>query len=197
MRRLLGSVMLAALALTGCTASPKPSAPPTPSTSTDAAIVPDVVGMGGLEAAQALSQAGLAAAPRWKSTATTNSDLFEVQEQDPAPGTESPRGTEVTLMVGSPPLPEYEVEQAGDLFEVTVAATITARDAHWIVRDIADATDADGGYFVSINCSMGGTDLVDNRQANGKFAVGKRGAALTGLAVGASESEIVEGATCP
>lgn len=60
----------------------------------------------------------------------------------------------------------------------------------------ADLTD-DAGYFVSINCSTGSTDTYEHRLANGKYAVGSKGAASTGLDEGGTEFETVKGATCP
>lgn len=55
----------------------------------------------------------------------------------------------------------------------------------------------DGGYFVQINCSAGGTEAADNRLANGKFAVGKIGALRTGLDDGARELTTVPESKCP
>lgn len=55
----------------------------------------------------------------------------------------------------------------------------------------------DGGYFVRINCATGGTQAVDNRLANGKFAVGKLGAGKTGLEAGQYEFQVVADRKCP
>lgn len=58
-------------------------------------------------------------------------------------------------------------------------------------------SDKPDGYFVRINCTSGGTTEVDNRLANGKFAVGPIGAARTGLDQGHHEFQTLLGKKCP
>lgn len=53
------------------------------------------------------------------------------------------------------------------------------------------------GYTILINCSTGGTKNVDNRLANGTYAIGNFGRATTGLDDGEKKFEPVEGRTCP
>ena len=48
-----------------------------------------------------------------------------------------------------------------------------------------------------INCATGGTPSVDNRLANGKFAVGSLDAVQTGLQEGRQETTLVDEASCP
>ncbi|WP_277671395.1 hypothetical protein [Saccharomonospora viridis] len=66
-----------------------------------------------------------------------------------------------------------------------------------VFNDVIDDLTDDAGYYISINCSTGGTDSVDNRLANGRYAIGGIGQATTGLTDGESEFELVDGATCP
>ena len=87
--------------------------------------------------------------------------------------------------------------EGASLFSVTVERTLERREAHWIVRAVLETYPPEGGYFVNINCSTNGFPAADNRQANGKFAVGNRGEAVTGLKPGTHETEMVVGATCP
>lgn len=66
-----------------------------------------------------------------------------------------------------------------------------------VFDDIIDDLTDDAGYYISINCSTGGTAEVDNRLANGRYALGGIGQATTGLDHGESEFERVDGRTCP
>lgn len=188
--------------LAGCAAStpPEPSASkrPTPTSTIQSVTVPDVTGLPGDEAAARLRAAGFEVQPFWGAKRTVDSPLFDVLSQTPSAGVSADRGATIELSVGEPPLPAHTVERITDtLYTVTVDQTITQRDAHWLVREVADAETVEGGYFVNINCAVGGTSAVDNRQANGKFAIGTRGAAITGLSQGQSEAELLAGATCP
>lgn len=82
-----------------------------------------------------------------------------------------------------------------------IVVEVTAMPGNDGLRRVFDAVRAkdrpDGGYFVSINCSTGGTEMVDNRLANGKFAVGRLGAAQTGLPEGGTEFKLLPEAKCP
>jgi hypothetical protein len=66
-----------------------------------------------------------------------------------------------------------------------------------VFEDIRRTHTSDGGYFVEINCSTGGTATLDNRLANGRFAVGVSGANQTGLAAGSAEFKVNQGNACP
>lgn len=82
--------------------------------------------------------------------------------------------------------------------EVYVSKMPTYGEAQAIIADLQRKfEDKDDGYFVSINCSEGGTRDVDNRLGNGKFAIGAIGAARTGLDEGQYEVALVDGAKCP
>lgn len=98
----------------------------------------------------------------------------------------------------APVTPAYTVvSDEQDLVRVAVDA-LPAGDGLRTIFDAVRATKKqDGGYFVQINCSTGGTDQADNRLANGRFAVGALGAAQTGLKPGAAEFEAEAGRTCP
>lgn len=69
------------------------------------------------------------------------------------------------------------------------------------LRAVFDAVtgqlDDDAGYYVQINCSTGGTKTMDNRLANGRYAVGRLGAATTGLNEGDTEFSTNPDRTCP
>ena len=62
-----------------------------------------------------------------------------------------------------------------------------------VIKDLDD----EAGYYVQINCSTGGTDSVDNRLANGRYAVGRMGAAVTGMSEGNTEFSTNKDRTCP
>ncbi|MFE0808199.1 hypothetical protein ACFW34_12035 [Streptomyces sp. NPDC058848] len=89
---------------------------------------------------------------------------------------------------------EQEVEGNRRIVVVEVDSTKNLRavfDA--VTKDLTD----EAGYFVEINCSTGGTDKVDNRLANGRYAVGRMGSAATGLDEGGSDFSTNEGRSCP
>lgn len=91
--------------------------------------------------------------------------------------------------------PPYEVvREADDQVIVEVESTEGLADVFEAV--IADI-DEEGGWYVTINCSTGGTDTSDNRLANGRYAVGNLGAAQTGLDDGETAFETVPDRECP
>lgn len=96
--------------------------------------------------------------------------------------------------------PAYRLEEGNKRTDlrVTIGRLYTPREMFAIVEDLqVKYADRDDGYFVRINCSVGGTEHVDNRLANGKFAVGRIGAARTGLDDGDYELSIRPEAHCP
>ncbi|OBG21540.1 hypothetical protein A5768_25890 [Mycolicibacterium fortuitum] len=96
------------------------------------------------------------------------------------------------------PAYRLQVGKKPSSLEVYVSKTPTYGEAQPIITDLQRKfEDKDDGYFVSINCSAGGTRDVDNRLANGKFAIGAIGAARTGLKEGQHEVTLVDGAKCP
>ena len=92
-----------------------------------------------------------------------------------------------------------EQPRAGEdgTIRVTVDTVPTADEARGILAALRDDFNAEGGYFVQINCSTGGTEVADNRIANGEFAVGAVGAARTGLTAGTGTIEVLDGRVCP
>lgn len=80
---------------------------------------------------------------------------------------------------------------------VTVDQLYTVDQMAQIIQDLQGKYTREDGYYVQINCSRGGTSSVDNRLANGKFAVGPIGAVRTGLESGQYELTPVAGAKCP
>ncbi|SIJ38966.1 Uncharacterised protein [Mycobacteroides abscessus subsp. bolletii] len=97
-------------------------------------------------------------------------------------------------------VPDYRLE-SGDKptdLRVVIDRLYPADEMTAIITDLQRRyADQDNGYFVRINCSSGGTRSVDNRLANGKFAVGSIGGLRTGLKAGAYELTPVAGAQCP
>ena len=127
-----------------------------------------------------------------------SSDLFDATSTEPAAGLPAERGTEVRLNLAAPPVMDHIVEwRTDETVALVVDTTPSPRDAHWLVRSIYGTGLEGAMYVVLVNCSVGGTDAADNRQANGRLAVGERGAQVSGLSAGQSEVEMVPGATCP
>ncbi|MYU21207.1 hypothetical protein [Streptomyces sp. SID8352] len=95
--------------------------------------------------------------------------------------------------------PPYKVTQQDDdgnqrTVRVEVDSTTGLRQ---VFDDVAAKLTDEAGWFVQINCSTGGTEKVDNRLANGRKAVGRIGAATTGLKDGDIEFATVDGRSCP
>lgn len=202
MRHASGLIALAmAGVLAGC--SGPDLAPPTPPTETaeTAVVIPSVVGMDGSSALLTLEDDGFVVQGTWEGAEGLRSSsfgLFDVLAQSPSAGTEAPDGSTVVLELQIPALPDYSVtEQSEQSLDVWIDESITQRQAEWIVWELAQEDRPDGAYFVQINCNAGNNDVADNRQANGKFAIGQRGAALSGLNAGAQEVELRADATCP
>ncbi|MFP8960024.1 hypothetical protein ACLIYP_05545 [Streptomyces nanhaiensis] len=98
-----------------------------------------------------------------------------------------------------PAAPKYEIthqDDTGNQREVVVEVE-TTKNLEAVFEDVAGKLDDEAGYFVLINCTSGGAKAADNRLANGRVAVGKMGAASTGMNEGDREFEPVKGATCP
>ena len=159
--------------------------------------MPDVIGMPGRDAKDALERTGFDVETVWDDVEVIADNTLDAVATDPSAGDKVEEGAEVRLVLGVPPLPARSVTEDGDLIEVTVATGVTEREARWIVWELMQEYRADGAYFVNINCETGGAPQADNRLANGKFAIGTRGAALTGLAEGKQDTTLVEGASCP
>ncbi len=97
-------------------------------------------------------------------------------------------------------VPPYQLEtgKKASSLRVTVDRVHTLPEMTAIVADLQRRfADHPDGYFVQINCNLGGTAAIDNRLANAKFAVGRIGAARTGLNDGDREVNLVEGQKCP
>lgn len=193
---------------------------PTPAAPSESPNMPDVVGMPAAEARELLVAERLkveffdAATGEKITEASFDSSTVQVASQEPlagAPkvdsrlawltvdiGTTMPATPEPTAVpMQAPTAPSYEVALEGDIYRVTVDQIVTQSEATAIIVELRAAQQLEGGYFVQINCSTGGTESADNRLANGKFAIGTRGAALTGLAPGGMEATVNEGRTCP
>lgn len=97
------------------------------------------------------------------------------------------------------PAPSYEVveqESSGNTRNIVIEVDTTKDLRAVFDASIGDLSD-EAGYWISINCSTGGTASVDNRLANGKYAIGRMGAAATGLKDKGSEFSTNKGKTCP
>lgn len=95
--------------------------------------------------------------------------------------------------------PAYEVtkrDTSGNQRTITVEVD-TTKNLKEVFDDVTTDLTDEAGYYVEINCSTGGAKAADNRLANGRKAIGRMGAAATGLKDGQSEFEPVRGAKCP
>jgi PBP1b-binding outer membrane lipoprotein LpoB len=94
--------------------------------------------------------------------------------------------------------PEYRiVEPRNRTIVVEVDGLPTEEQMRGIFDEVVAGQTKDGGQSVLINCSTGGTESVDNRLANGRFAIGQLGAAQTGLEAGDSEFSVNSSSACP
>lgn len=93
---------------------------------------------------------------------------------------------------------EYTVaSQDGGKIVVEVDRVLTQAEMTAIAEDLQGNQSEDAGYFVSVNCSTGGTAKVDNRLGNIRFGIGAKGKAATGLDEGLLDVQVNEGRTCP
>lgn len=95
----------------------------------------------------------------------------------------APTSTGPANAKASPTAPPYKVvdqDTSGHRRTIVVEVRTTKN-----LRDVFASTvrglEDEAGYTVLINCSTGGTDDVDNRLANGSYAIGNMGEATTGL----------------
>lgn len=116
-------------------------------------------------------------------------------------GTPAASPTSIAASSSTAPVPPYQLEtgKKPSSLRVTVDRLHTLPEMTAIVADLQRRfADHPDGYFVQINCSVGGTASLDYRLANAKFAVGRIGAARTGLDDGDREVIMVEGdRKCP
>lgn len=99
----------------------------------------------------------------------------------------------------APAVPPYKVVKTfgkGLSTDITVEVDST-EGLRQVFDDVRKTHQDDGGYFVIVNCSTGGTKGRDNRLANGRYAVGHEGEAATGLDDGKAEFEVLPDAECP
>jgi hypothetical protein len=95
--------------------------------------------------------------------------------------------------------PKYNVveqDDTGNKRNVVVEVDTTA-NLRKVFDTVADNLSDEAGYYIMINCSTGGTKDVDNRLANGQKAIGRLGAATTGLEPGGTEFSTNEERSCP
>jgi hypothetical protein len=104
----------------------------------------------------------------------------------PAPPSATPM---YVVTTDSPGRPEY--------MTAIVAKMPTQSELENILAEIRiDYLQKDGGYHVAFDCSSEMEPTAASRIANGKFAVGRIGAARTGLSVGGSEVEMLTNPKC-
>jgi len=95
--------------------------------------------------------------------------------------------------------PAYTVvkqDDSGNQRQVVVEVT-TTNGLRAVFDAVTDDLKQEAGYYVQINCSTGGTAKVDNRLANGRYAVGHMGSVVTGMDEGDTEFSTNEGRSCP
>lgn len=114
--------------------------------------------------------------------------IYEAME--PAPTAAAVRAIPFTITEQPP------TGQDGTI-RITVDEVPSVEQARMLLDGLQEVFTTDGGYFVQINCSTGGTPTSDNRLANGKFAIGAIGAARTGLTAGTGTVELVDNPVCP
>ncbi|MFE1290062.1 hypothetical protein [Streptomyces sp. NPDC058751] len=96
-------------------------------------------------------------------------------------------------------VPHYKVvkqDKTGNKRNVVVEVG-TTKNLRGVFNAVTKSLTDEAGYYVMINCSTGGTKSVDNRLANGQYAIGSMGAATTGLKDGSTEFSTNKGQTCP
>lgn len=96
----------------------------------------------------------------------------------------------------APPYKIVKQDESGNTRNVTVQVQ-TTKDLRSVFDSVTDSLTEEAGYWVYINCSTGGTKSVDNRLANGRYAVGRMGAAATGLKDKGSEFSTNKDRSCP
>ncbi|MEV8042446.1 hypothetical protein AB0P02_01195 [Streptomyces griseoluteus] len=96
----------------------------------------------------------------------------------------------------APPYKIVKADGSGKMRDIVVEVDST-KGLRQVFDDVTDRLPDEAGYWVQINCSTGGTDKLDNRLANGRYAVGRIGSITTGLDEGASEYETNPGRKCP
>ncbi|GAA0289461.1 hypothetical protein PV735_05355 [Streptomyces turgidiscabies] len=96
----------------------------------------------------------------------------------------------------APPYKIVKQEARGKTRNLTVEVN-TTKDLRGVFDSVTNDLSVEAGYWVIINCSTGGTASVDNRLANGRYAVGNMGAAVTGLNEGGSDFSINKDRSCP
>jgi hypothetical protein len=95
--------------------------------------------------------------------------------------------------------PAYSVvkqDKDGNQRQVIVEVD-TTKDLRAVFDAVTDDLKADAGYYVWINCSTGGTAKMDNRLANGRYAVGHMGSVVTGMDEGDTEFTTNDDRSCP
>ncbi|MEU4171006.1 hypothetical protein AB0F46_29515 [Streptomyces sp. NPDC026665] len=96
----------------------------------------------------------------------------------------------------APPYKIVKQDSSGNSREVTVEVKAD-KNLRAVFDAVTGSLTEEAGYWVSINCSTGATKSVDNRLANGRFAIGSMGEAATGLKDKGSEFSTNKGSSCP
>lgn len=96
-------------------------------------------------------------------------------------------------------IPAYKVvdqDPSGNKRNVVVEVGST-KNLRAVFDAVTDSLTEEAGYYIMINCSTGGTKGVDNRLANGQYAIGRMGTATTGLEDRGTEFSTNAGRSCP
>lgn len=96
-------------------------------------------------------------------------------------------------------VPDYEVvEQEARGHQRTLVVEVdSTKNLRAVFDSVARSLSGEGGYIIWINCSTGGTKHVDNRLANGQYAIGRIGQAVTGLKDREAEFSTNDDRKCP
>lgn len=89
-----------------------------------------------------------------------------------------------------------EQDDTGNKRNVVVEVDST-KSLRAVFDSVTKSLTEEAGYYIMINCSTGGTEDVDNRLGNGQYAIGRMGAATTGLEEGGTEFSTNADRACP
>lgn len=96
----------------------------------------------------------------------------------------------------APPYTVVDQDPSGNKRNVVVEVGST-KDLRAVFDAVTDSLAEEAGYYIMINCSTGGTENVDNRLANGQYAIGRMGRATTGLDDRGTEFSTNTDRSCP
>lgn len=100
-----------------------------------------------------------------------------------------------------PPVPAYTVSHrprpGGWATIAVVERATTNAELERVFDNVMRRNRADGGHWVAIDCATGNTPTYAHRLANGRYAIGRKGAAATGLHHGGHDFDPIADWHCP